>query len=99
LSYRVSIAPQVLRFLEQLPPVPRRAVRSALEDLRGERGDIRSLEDPLAGFCRARAGKYRIIFRYAGNLTIHVLFVGERKLVYEVFAEEFARSMQARSPR
>jgi mRNA interferase RelE/StbE len=68
-------------------------VKKSFEDLGLERGDIRSLEEPLVGHYRVRIGKYRVIFRYAENKTIEVGFVEERKMVYEVFDEQLARKL------
>jgi mRNA-degrading endonuclease RelE of RelBE toxin-antitoxin system len=82
--------------MEQLAPEPRRVLKAALKDLREDHGDIRSLENPLSGYCRARVGKYRVIFRYAENMTINVVIIEERKFAYEIFEAEFARKLQAR---
>jgi mRNA-degrading endonuclease RelE of RelBE toxin-antitoxin system len=59
----------------------------------GERGDIRSLDQSLTGYYRLRVGKYRIIFRYQDNMTIEVVFIEERRLVYEVYEEQLARKL------
>ena len=86
---------QVVRFSTNLAPEPRRAVKQALRDLRSERGDIRTLEGVLAGYHRLRVGRFRIIFSYAADDTIEVIFIEERSLVYEVFEAEFIRRLKS----
>lgn len=99
MSYKLSIGDPALRYIEQLAPEPRRTLKEALRGLREDRGDIRSLESPLNGYYRARVGKYRVIFRYAENMTIDVLLIEERRLVYEIFEEEFAKKLRSQDPR
>jgi mRNA interferase RelE/StbE len=95
LSYRVIISDPALSFVRRLSPGPRGALKKSFRDLRKERGDIRSLDDPLAGHYRLRVGKYRAIFRYVDGMTIEVVFVEERKLVYEVYEEQLARKLRS----
>lgn len=94
MSYKVIVTELAAEFVKRLSPDPRRAIKKAFKDLRMERGEIRSLEDPLTGHYRIRVGKYRIIFRYQDNMTIEVVFVEERKIVYEVYEEQFARKLR-----
>ncbi len=39
-------------------------MRDALRGLAQGKGDIRALEQELAGFCRLRVGRYRVVFHY-----------------------------------
>jgi mRNA interferase RelE/StbE len=93
---KVAIVVQspVYEFARRLAPEPRRAIKRALRLLRGERGDIRALEGPLTGYFRLRAGKYRILFRYADATTIEAIFAEERGIVYEVFEAEFLKKLK-----
>lgn len=91
----VRISAQVVRFSTNLAPEPRRAVKQALRDLRSERGDIRTLEGVLAGYQRLRVGRFRVIFSYAADGAIEVLFIEERSLVYDVFEAEFIRRLKS----
>jgi mRNA interferase RelE/StbE len=88
LNYSVTIKEPLHSFLRRLAPEPHRAMRKALKELSGGKGDIRSLDQPLAGYYRLRVGKYRVIFRYRDEKTIDALFAEERSLVYEVFEEQ-----------
>jgi len=95
LNFKVEVGEPAASFVRRLSPEPRRAVKKALKALCTESGDIRSLEQELAGYCRVRVGKYRIIFRYRNEDTIEVLFIEERSIVYEVFAEQFIRRLKS----
>jgi len=95
LNYKVVVGEPASIFVRRLSPEPRRAVKKALKALCSEHGEIRSLEKELSGFYRVRVGKYRIIFRYRDEHTIEVPFVEERRIVYEVFAEQFIQRLKS----
>ncbi|MGH7821638.1 MAG: type II toxin-antitoxin system RelE family toxin [Candidatus Binatia bacterium] len=84
---RVELSERVVEFVRRLPPDPRRRLRRALRDLARERGDLKSLEGPLEGYCRLRAGAYRIFFSYATRRTIQCVFAERRSIVYELLVE------------
>jgi mRNA interferase RelE/StbE len=39
-------------------------------------------------------GQHRLVFSYAADGAIEVVFIEERQLVYEVFEAEFVRRMK-----
>lgn len=82
----VHVRAQVREYQRTLAPEPRRVLKAAILGLEAGRGDIRALEDDLAGFYRLRVGTRRVIFRYAKDGSIICFFAGPRRLVYEVFA-------------
>jgi mRNA interferase RelE/StbE len=86
---KVEISEQVLAFVKRQAPEPRRALRLALRGLASERGDIRTLEGPLAGYCRLRVGPFRVVFAYAAEPTqptcIRCVYAERRDVVYTVF--------------
>jgi mRNA interferase RelE/StbE len=86
---------QVIAFTRRLAPEQRRAVTAALPELRRERGDLRALEGTLAGYYRLRVGRFRLIFAYARDGAIEVIFIEERGLVYEVFEAEFVKRLKS----
>jgi len=86
---------QVVEFASRLAPDQRRAAKSALRELRHERGDLRALEGTLAGYYRLRVGRFRLIFSYARDGAIEVIFIEERGLVYEVFEAEFVKRLKS----
>lgn len=88
---------QVVAFAWRLAPEPRRAFKQALEGLREEKGEIRSLEAGLVGYYRLRVGRHRLIFAYAEDGAIAVVFAEERSVVYEVFASELMRRIKGSS--
>ena len=91
MSYRVKIRVQVWKFYARLGPQDRRAVKRALLQLAGERGDIRSLRDRLEGYYRLRVGTYRVIFRYLEGRIIECVYMNDRALIYDVFESELHR--------
>jgi mRNA interferase RelE/StbE len=94
MSRVVRPAVQVIEFARRLAPEPRRMVKQALVDLQNERGDIKALEGRLAGYCRLRVGRYRILIAYAADGAIEALFIEERALVYELFEAEFVKKLK-----
>ena len=86
---------QVTDYARRLAPETRRAIKHALKALGSDRGDIRVLEGNLTGFHRLRAGRHRLIFAYSANGSIDVLFIEERRLVYEIFEAEFIEKLKS----
>lgn len=89
----VNLSAQVIEFLGQLAPEPRKTLRIALRRLEQEKGDIKSLEGKLAGYQRLRSGSHRVIFARKvrnGRPEIDCIFAEHRSLVYEVFTAALA---------
>lgn len=85
----VRLEAGVVAFVRTLAPEPRARVRRALRQLERGRGDIKALEEDLAGYYRLRVGAHRLVFRYArdgGRRHIRVVFAERRRVVYELFA-------------
>ncbi|MDR1282200.1 MAG: cytotoxic translational repressor of toxin-antitoxin stability system [Opitutaceae bacterium] len=91
-GYALELHPQVKAFYETLGP-ERRMIKRALEGLRTEKGNIRALESPLAGYYRLSIGGYRLIFHYAPGRKIVCVFLNTRKLVYDLFENEVLRCL------
>ncbi len=85
--YKLRTSGQVDAFLRALPPDTKHRIRIAISRLARWEGDIRGLEDELAGFYRLRVGRYRVVFCYAESGAIDCVYAGERKLVYELFSD------------
>jgi mRNA-degrading endonuclease RelE of RelBE toxin-antitoxin system len=83
---KLRIERQVRDFIRTLPPATKIDVRSALEALEAGKGDVKALEGPLAGWCRLRVGRYRILLRYRPTGMVECVFAEHRSLVYEAFA-------------
>jgi mRNA interferase RelE/StbE len=90
----VRPAVQVIEYVRRLAPEPRRAIKRALMDLRHEGGDIQALESNLSGYYRLKVGRHRLIFAYAQDRAIEVVFIEERSLVYEVFEAKFIKKLK-----
>lgn len=84
---RVRLSAQVVEFVRSQVSEPRRRLRSALNSLARDEGDLKPLEGPLQEYHRLRVGSYRVILRYATPKTVDGVFAERRSVVYEVFAE------------
>ena len=86
---RIRVATQVEAFVKSLAPDPRRRLRLAIKGLADGRGDIKSLEGNLAGYCRLAVTGYRVIYKERaerGGRVLDCVFAERRALVYEIFA-------------
>ena len=86
---RVRVEAQVEAFVKSLAPDPRRRLRMAIKSLPGGRGDIKSLEGNLAGYCRLSIMGYRVIYKERAERGVRVIdcvFAERRALVYAIFA-------------
>lgn len=92
---KVDVREPVYDFIRRLAPEQRRALKKALKELQHERGDIRALEQALSGYYRLRAGKFRLIFRYASPARIEAIFIEERSIVYEVFEAQILARLKS----
>ena len=95
MNYRVTVKKQVMDFAASLAPEPRRALRKGILGLAQEQGDIKALTDELAGWSRLRVGRYRVVFRFRPGRMVECVFAEERRLVYELFAEQIVRILGA----
>lgn len=93
---KIELAAQVVEFVRRLPPEPRRRLRRALRDLTRERGDIKPLQAPLAGYCRLRVGGYRVVFAYGRRGTIQCVFAEQRSVVYELLLDSLQDALTRR---
>jgi mRNA-degrading endonuclease RelE of RelBE toxin-antitoxin system len=87
---RVEVSPQVVQYVQSLPPGPRRTLRLAIRGLARGRGDVRALEGELADFSRLRVGAHRVVFHVEvrdAERLIRCDYAEKRSVVYEVFAE------------
>jgi mRNA-degrading endonuclease RelE of RelBE toxin-antitoxin system len=83
--YAVGCRNQILRLAPPLKPLVRRAVEMLVQAPHtGKR-----LERELAGYLSLRAKRYRVIYRIDETAhTVEIHYVGHRRDIYEVFAEE-----------
>jgi len=87
---RVECSDQVAGFVTALATEPKRKVRQAIRGLAEGRGDIKALQDQLAGYSQLRVGGYRVVFRETseeGQRVVKCLFAQRREVVYELFQE------------
>jgi mRNA-degrading endonuclease RelE of RelBE toxin-antitoxin system len=85
---KIRVEEQVEAFVKSLAPDPRKRLRLAIKGLADARGDIKSLEGNLAGYCRLRVAGYRVISKERterGSRVIDCIYAERRALVYEIF--------------
>ncbi len=84
MTYRVEIAPAVLRQLRKMDPPARRRVQAAVELLREQpRPSGAKKLVGGQGEWRVRTGDYRIVYEvHDGVLLVLVLAVGHRRDIY-----------------
>jgi len=92
--YKVQVRQQVMDFAATLGLEHRRALKKAILGLATERGDIKALQEELAGYYRLHITSFRIIFRYQPGRIIDCVFAERRKLIYEIFESEMARILK-----
>ena len=87
---RVRVSNLVEAFVKALAPVPRRALRSAINGLSAGRGDLCPLEGHLVGWHRLRGQSFRVIYCEnwrQGTRTVDCVYANRRTIVYELFKE------------
>jgi mRNA-degrading endonuclease RelE of RelBE toxin-antitoxin system len=90
MSLRVELSDQVLGFVSQLAPQPKKRLRDELHKLAKGKADTKRLEGRLAGYQRLRSGSYRVILRQRTNRGQQVakcIYAAPRSLVYELFEQ------------
>lgn len=80
----VRLSVQVLDYVRQLPPDPRKRVRAALRGLAQLEGDLKDFEHPLDGYCRLRVKQFRVMLKILPD-RVDCVFIERRNIVYEVF--------------
>jgi mRNA interferase RelE/StbE len=96
-AYRLVYAAACRRQILNLAPALKPRIKRAIELLAQEPYTGKRLERDLAGYVSLRAKRYRVIYRVDENThSVEIHYVGHRRDVYEVFAEEIRR--QRRQP-
>ena len=88
LVYAAGCRNQILRLAPPLKPLVKRAIEMLVQAPHtGKR-----LERELAGYLSLRAKRYRVIYRIDETArTVEIHYVGHRRDIYEVLAEEVRR--------
>lgn len=86
LPTKVTVSDQVLEFQQAQHPELRRALKAAILGLAKGQGDIKPLEDDLAGYNRLAVRGVRVIYAVTKTGEVQCIFAERRKMVYELFA-------------
>jgi mRNA-degrading endonuclease RelE of RelBE toxin-antitoxin system len=96
-AYRWLYAAACRRQILSLAPPLKPLITRAIELLAQAPYTGKRLERDLAGYLSLRTRRYRVIYRVNENArTVEIHYVGHRRDIYEVFAEEIRR--QRRQP-
>ena len=88
-AYKLVYAAACRRQILRLPPALKPLVKRAIEQLAQDPHTGKRLERELAGYLSLRAKRYRVIYRVdESSHTIEIHYVGHRRDIYEVLAEE-----------
>ena len=91
----LNVPAQVHDLIRHLPPVLKRKIRAALEDILDDPSCGKALKEELEGYWSLRVGKSRIVYRSSGT-AIEIVTIGPRESVYEEAAREIRRSQEKR---
>jgi mRNA-degrading endonuclease RelE of RelBE toxin-antitoxin system len=89
------VADDVTTAVRRLHPESRRRVRAAVDTLRGDPYRGGELHGELAGLWRYPVGQLRLVYRF-DDLTLAVLAVGPRSIIYEDLARRAGRPTAGR---
>lgn len=90
--YRLVYAASCRRQIKRLAPPLKPLIKRAIELLAREPYVGKRLERDLAGYLSLRSSRYRVIYRVDENdHTVEIHYIGHRRDIYEVFAEEIRR--------
>ena len=80
-------------FLRHLPPLLKRKVGQALEEILADPSGGKPLREELAGLSSYRIGNVQIVYR-VGEHAVILITVGPRKIVYQKAALELKRARE-----
>jgi hypothetical protein len=89
----VRVAPQVEEFVKSRAPEPRQAPRKAIKGLAVEQGDVKPLEEKLAGWNRLRVSSHRVLYKEtaeSGVRVINCVYANRRSVICELFQQLLA---------
>jgi mRNA interferase RelE/StbE len=87
--YRLVYSETSRKQIAKLHPTLKPIIRARLDRLQEEPFSGKNLERELSGYKSFRTGRFRIIYRLNEEKEIiEIHYIGRRKDVYELFAEE-----------
>ena len=81
MSWRLVLAPSIHATLRTLPPLTKRCIRQALDQLRNDPRAGKALEEELAGLYTLHVQRFRIVYQLEEQ-TIKIHAIGPRPSVY-----------------
>lgn len=80
---KLIIPDTVAGLIRNLHPQLKKKVRSSLQNIIDDPESGKRLVDELNGMRSFRVGRFRIIYRFAGNKDIEIIAIGPRASIYE----------------
>ena len=90
MNWTLVVHDDLRNLLRHLPPLLKRKVKQALEEILADPFSGKTLREDLAGLSSYRIGKIRVVYRVEGK-SIHFITVGPRKTVYQKTALELKK--------
>lgn len=84
------ISPEIKQQIRHLPPELKRKIWEAIDEIYKKHEAGKPLEEELTGYRTYRVGRYRLIYRIAGDRLVLEAF-GSRRDIYERFVLEIGR--------
>lgn len=93
MKWRLFLTPQAEALLRVLPPLTKRYVRQALDEILEDPWIGKALRDDLTGFHSFRTGRFRIVYQiHSPHRRLMVIGIGRRETIYEDIAAELRRA-------
>ena len=90
--YKLLYSETSRKQIKKLHPNLKSIIKTRLEKIREDPYIGKFLERELSGYASFRTKRYRIIYRILeSKKTIQIHYVGHRKDIYELFAEEIRK--------
>ena len=88
MQHLLVVPPEVEKSIAYFPPLLKRKIRHALQEIRSDPTIGKSLKDQLEGLRSYRVARYRIVYRIARRIVqVQVVDVGPRDIIYERILE------------
>ena len=88
MKYLLVVPPEVEKSVVHLPPLLKRRIRHALQEIQSDPHAGKPLKDQLEGLYSYRVARYRIVYRIARRkIQVQVIDIGPRNIIYQHILE------------
>ena len=94
MKWHLVVTPKVQEAVRTFPPQTKRYIREALAEISKDPWSGKPLRDELTGLYSFRTKRFRIVYQIQRHtITVVVITIGHRKIIYEQLASESGRSL------